>query len=185
MDQAWMADMKARGRSFTQIAEEFKALNRPYSLTRTQFSYDWKSLAAHYAEQTKNSFDAWRNELLAGIQAQELALWKAWEKSLENQITRKVEQLTVGNEERKKQLMENADSFGDVRIHSLLIELREQKMNLLGIVRLKSDPIDVRPMEMAEVISVTNTGAEDLERCLGVAIQLRNRKNESSQPVER
>ena len=162
------------------MRDEFARLGRPYTLSRYQMRLDWDQVAEVLKEQTMNSAEQWRNELLASIQAQELELWKAWEKSQEGHVKKRIEKTTgEWNGERNLQFAETIDSFGDLRIQETLIKLREQKMALLGMIRTRDvESIGNRQVNIIEALTITNTGPSDLKRCLEMATTIEEVTNE-------
>ena len=152
IDCAWMAEKKAQGRTLNQLVEEFGRLGRPYKLSRMQFSYDWQQIKKIYQEQTKNSFEEWRNESIAAIQAQEVALWREWD------LTR------------------------EPRFQETLIKLREQKLVLLGIAEKSTGVSMDVGVTFHEVMRATGTAPVDLQRVMEVALRLQKKQNEPIEP---
>ena len=154
IDRAWMAEKKAQGRTLQQMVEEFNKLGRPYTLTRAQFSLDWIELKKIYQEQTKNSVEEWRNESIASIQAQEVALWREW------------------------------DLTKEPRFQETLIKLREQKLVLLGIAEKATGVSMDVGVTFHEVLKATGTAPVDLQRVMEVALRLQKKENEPIQSNE-
>lgn len=153
IDRAWMAEKKAQGRTLNQLVEEFKQLGRPYKLGRVQFWNDWQELKKIYQEQTRNSVEEWRNESIASIQAQEVALWREWD------LTR------------------------EPRFQETLIKLREQKLVLLGIAEKSTGVSMDVGVTFHEVIKATGTAPVDLQRVMEVALRLQKKQNEPSESI--
>lgn len=153
IDRAWMAEKKAQGRTLNQMVEEFQKLGRPYKLSRVQFHYDWQELKKIYQEQTRNSVEEWRNESIASIQAQEVALWREW------------------------------DLTKEPRFQETLIKLREQKLVLLGIAEKSTGVSMDVGVTFHEVLKATGTAPVDLQRVMEVALRLQRKENEPSEPI--
>jgi hypothetical protein len=149
-----MAEKKAQGRTLTQMAEEFRKLKRPYTLSRVQFHHDWQQIKKIYQEQTRNSVEEWHNESLAAIQAQEVALWREW------------------------------DLTHEPRLQEILIKLRDQKLVLLGIAEKSTGVSMDVGVTFHEVLKATGTAPVDLQRVMEVAIRLQKKENEPIQSNE-
>lgn len=135
-----------------QECREWVKLNRPYHLTKSQISYDFKDLMERWRAESKAALDDRIAKQLAAIDAQEAAAWRAWRESV-GEMT-EVQQEQVDGEAGKpkgRAIVKKWKSAGDPRFLNVITNCIESRNRILGLNKQKfelSGP-DGGPMEVA------------------------------------
>lgn len=126
---AVVASMLLRRQTTTDIAAELQ-------VSKSQITYDKKSLRKQWQESAAQDVTEFVAMELASIEEQERETWNAWQESRGETIktTQAVRDSGAGAvASAREQRVETSHSAGDPRFLSVLVTLRRQRMELLGL----------------------------------------------------
>ncbi len=148
-DAAFFEHHHIRGKSCRELAKMIGEI-RPYTLSWSQVNADLKKLGNQWKQAALTERTAAVAKELAGLQAQEDELWKAWERSKLDRESRTVEtdKVKISDSQFKgitKQKTTTEGQSGEAAYMRLILEIRDQRRHLLGldaetIIRDSRDP---------------------------------------------
>ena len=146
-DDAWLEHWSCRGKTVRWLTDNL-AKERDYTLSTTQIQNDLVKVRQLWRQSAIVERTAAVAKELAGLQAQEDELWKAWERSKQDAVTKttekndiKVGQTKVKGAKASKSTTRTEGQCGEAAYMKLILDIRDQRRKLLGI----DAPTTIRP----------------------------------------
>jgi hypothetical protein len=156
-----------KGKSEREIVRLLAEI-RPYTLSQKQINYDLQKIRKEWMSASVAKVSEAIARELRGLQIQEDELWEAWERSKAEKIRRSAHTSKSGEVAgQTKQSLVNESQVGDPRFMALILEIRQQRRELLALDKIKPQKLELTgqnggPIQTEDVGEFPQMEKEDL-----------------------
>lgn len=161
-DVAQIAEWRLTGNTLAEIKSKFDALGRPYTLSQTQIYQDWKKCFALWRKENAALVTDHIDKELASMQKTEAEAWRAWEKSKEAAVQKRLERMSEGGEgERNRHVVQTEEQCGDPRYLDIIAGVRRDRIKLMGLDAAQK-------IELSGSVCLTKEVLAEIEKAAGL-----------------